>query len=819
LAARSLNRSGERRSQAEEALRQTNEALETRVIERTAQLEASQAREISELRAAEEQIQAFANLAQRLNSVTTPREAAGIVLEAADELLGWQCAYLDLYSAERDRLHSVLNLDEVQGRRVEVPPVGGDEQPGPMTRRILTQGGQLILRTAEEAEQRADPDNLQAFGDTSRRSASLMFVPIRYGQRSTGILSIQSYRLAAYDQDSLNTLQALADHAAGALNRIRTQIELQESEARIRAINDASPSGIFVTDAAGEVVYTNRAYQAITGLTFEATLGRGWSAAVHEEDREPVVAEWYTAARGSGVFERDFRFMRPDGTTAWASVKAAAIRDGENLLGYVGTVENITERRQQEAALRESEARYRYIVDHANDLIYETGADGRVTAFNPTALRLLKFTREELLGRPYLEFVHPDHRRHAERIYGRQFLKRIASSYEEILAIDKHGQALWLGQQVQLVMEGDRPAGFQVVARDITARKQAEQALQAANDNLTIWVNQLERRNQAISLLSHMGGLLQACQTQEEAFAVFTEMLGRLFPVTAGALYVLSASRDLLEAVAVWGQADGMTPMFAPDDCWALRRGRVHQSRAGEPALPCRHTKGVVQGSLCVPMMALGDTLGVLYLQVGDPAGVPEGDQQVAVTVAEQAAMALSNLRLRESLRSQSIRDPLTTLFNRRYMEESLERELSRAGRGQLPVGVIMLDLDHYKRFNDTFGHAAGDTVLRELGAFLRAQLRGGDIACRYGGEEFTLILPDCSLENTRKRADDLRQGIKQLDVQHHGQSLGKLSVSMGVSAFPGHGASAEALIQSADLALYHAKHNGRDRVEVAPVS
>jgi diguanylate cyclase (GGDEF)-like protein len=188
-------------------------------------------------------------------------------------------------------------------------------------------------------------------------------------------------------------------------------------------------------------------------------------------------------------------------------------------------------------------------------------------------------------------------------------------------------------------------------------------------------------------------------------------------------------------------------------------------------------------------------------------------------TVAEQAGMALSNLRLRESLRHQSIRDPLTTLYNRRYMEESLDRELQRAIRAQRPIGVIMLDLDHYKQFNDTFGHAAGDVVLQELGGYLRAQLRGGDIACRYGGEEFTLILPECNLDNATARAEEVRLGIGRLEIRYHGQPLGTLHVSAGVAAFPVHGSTAEALILAADAALYRAKHEGRDRVVTAPIA
>jgi diguanylate cyclase (GGDEF)-like protein len=184
--------------------------------------------------------------------------------------------------------------------------------------------------------------------------------------------------------------------------------------------------------------------------------------------------------------------------------------------------------------------------------------------------------------------------------------------------------------------------------------------------------------------------------------------------------------------------------------------------------------------------------------------------------VAEHIALALANLKLQETLRDQAIRDPLTGLFNRRYMEESLEREVSRAGRSGIPVGVIMLDIDHFKHFNDTFGHEAGDTLLGALGNFLRAHIRGGDIACRYGGEEFTLILPDASFDATRDRAEQLREAVTKLNVLHRGETLGPITLSLGVATFPEHGSIGQAVLLAADGALYRAKHEGRNRVVVA---
>lgn len=182
----------------------------------------------------------------------------------------------------------------------------------------------------------------------------------------------------------------------------------------------------------------------------------------------------------------------------------------------------------------------------------------------------------------------------------------------------------------------------------------------------------------------------------------------------------------------------------------------------------------------------------------------------------EQIVLALSNLKLRDSLRQQSIRDSLTGLFNRRYLEETLSLEIQRAKRNNSPFSVIMIDLDHFKRFNDTHGHEAGDVVLQTLGGFLKRHVRAGDIACRYGGEEFTLVLPSTTLELAQQRAEELSEGVRSLHIDFNGPSLGPFSLSAGVATFPNHGDGSEMILQAADMALYRAKNEGRDRVMVA---
>jgi diguanylate cyclase (GGDEF)-like protein len=176
----------------------------------------------------------------------------------------------------------------------------------------------------------------------------------------------------------------------------------------------------------------------------------------------------------------------------------------------------------------------------------------------------------------------------------------------------------------------------------------------------------------------------------------------------------------------------------------------------------------------------------------------------------------LASLQLRETLREQSIRDPLTRLFNRRFLEESLGRELQLAARKRQSIAVLFLDLDHFKRFNDTFGHDAGDMVLQSLADLLRNFFRATDICCRYGGEEFAIILPESTSREAALRADALRSEVKGLRLQYKKQPLGPLTLSIGVAAFPEHGSTSEDLLKIADQCLYESKNRGRDIVTVA---
>jgi diguanylate cyclase (GGDEF)-like protein len=220
--------------------------------------------------------------------------------------------------------------------------------------------------------------------------------------------------------------------------------------------------------------------------------------------------------------------------------------------------------------------------------------------------------------------------------------------------------------------------------------------------------------------------------------------------------------------------------------------------------------------SLCVPLIAHSDTLGLFSLSVFNADQLGETKKQLAITIAEQISTAISNLMLREKLEFQSIRDPLTGLFNRRYLEEFLSKEIHRATRKRYPVGVIMLDLDHFRNINNTLGHPAGDFALTEIANLLKKMIRASDVACRYGGEEMTLILPESSLEDTGKKAEEIRVAIAKLRLNYKDEQLIKVTSSFGVACFPNQGKTVEEIIQAADIALFQAKANGRNQVIIS---
>lgn len=445
--------------------------------------------------------------------------------------------------------------------------------------------------------------------------------------------------------------------------------------------------------------------------------------------------------------------------------------------------------------------------------------EGITVGWDEGAESLFGYSFEEVVGRPLSAFFTQEHGDSILLLLERA--RRNESSIDQVATgLTQDGTEIEVALSLTPITDrGEEVTGFSIVIRSFPALDD-RQASDRSTASLLRRIEELEQRSVEVDLLNEMGDFLQSCSKATEAYEVITEMGGRLFPVDSGALFVLNDSKNLVERVAYWGDTS-TEDVFSPESCWALRRGKTHTMVDSDSVLLCEHVGELIGECICIPLIAHGDKLGVMQLRTADSRaegkigvkGSLQHGRELGANFAERIAVALSNLRLRESLRATSIRDPLTGLYNRRYLEETLERELHRAARSGGSVGVIMCDVDGFKELNDAFGHPAGDEVLRELGHFLQTNVREEDLACRYGGDEFALILPDASFSITLERSQRLRAAVKEIDISAGGRAIKSISLSFGTAAFPRDGLAPAKLIGAADAALYKAKLAGKDQV------
>ncbi|MBN1380480.1 MAG: diguanylate cyclase [Deltaproteobacteria bacterium] len=379
--------------------------------------------------------------------------------------------------------------------------------------------------------------------------------------------------------------------------------------------------------------------------------------------------------------------------------------------------------------------------------------------------------------------------------------------------------------EFKFVNVGDQ---YMMFCHDLTDAKRTEKELARANEKLKVWVCELEMQNSRMNLLRRMGEALHTCRNVEDASPIIKQYGPQLFPKTNGSLYTLDESCEKMRSVVKWGNYSNEDIMLAPGDCEALRVGKPLEKKGktegGQKttlnSCICDSDNWIgICSAMCIPMKAVGQVQGILHLGFyNEDEAYERGVKELALVVAEHLALSLANLKMQDTLRAQAIRDPLTGLFNRRYMEECLEREFHRAARKRHPVSIIMVDIDFFKLFNDAYGHDAGDDLLKILSDIFQNNVRKEDIVCRFGGEEFVLIMPDMPLNVATQRANQLRDELKNYNFHYQGVDLGAVTISLGVAAFPGHGNDAPTVLKKADDALYKAKNNGRNRVEVAVI-
>lgn len=568
-------------------------------------------------------------------------------------------------------------------------------------------------------------------------------------------------------------------------------------------------------DAVFTLLRLNGRVEEISGYTIEDFMSGRVKVPnlCHPDDQQMIFEEVKKAAMEDRAFQFIYRMRHRNGDWLWVeSIGKLIVDENDPDNSYLsGFLLDITDRERMQDELRKLSE----IVRNSPASVVVTDIDGAIEYVNPKFVELTGYSAEEALGKnPSILKTGVQPQEYYEELW-----QTILSGQEwrgEFANKKKNGDYYWELASISPVLnEAGEVESFVAVKEDITERKFAEEALAKAKMVLEEKVIELERRNQETALFSEMQAAFLNCEQEEETYQVLSAYAGQLFPDIPGSLYKMSPDGETSRLVD-WGEADGDVPDFPFLD--QMDEESQARETVTQPFLADCYIGDddsiAAQQSLCIPLYTHGALWGVFQL-VLQPGQKVKQIQQLTVSVVQQFLLTVENLRLREELRMQAVRDPLTGLYNRRYLEAALEREISRALRKDMMLGVIMLDIDRFKQFNDRYGHEVGDIVLRQIGLFLQSSVRSGDIVCRFGGEEFLVILPEINLESAVQRAESLRLGVQTLNNKKHRLFPEQLSISLGVALCPLHGDSGHAIMQAADQAMYQAKREGRNRVKV----
>ncbi|KTD54677.1 sensor histidine kinase [Legionella santicrucis] len=457
------------------------------------------------------------------------------------------------------------------------------------------------------------------------------------------------------------------------------------------------------------------------------------------------------------------------------------------------------------------------------DAMILANEQGIIEYVNNQTETMFGYTKDELLGQ-VIELlipekasqVHPSHRNN----YFKSPRTRPMGIGKELQAQRKNGEIFPVEISLSPIQNTNGLNAIAII-RDVTRQteqnkllQQKEQSLRELYETVEQERSYLETLNQKMVLITQLSETLMACRNIEEIIESFTSFAPKILDFSQGVLYLMHNSRNYLERKITWGNKEYYLASFAPHDCWALRRGCIHQYDASRPGVMCQHLKErplFQESFLCIPLMAEYEIFGLLFIDSTKETLPLEKIHSLISVVTETVALAIANIRLKELLHSQAIRDPLTGLLNRRFLDEYAIKQIGQAKRNKTTIFFIMIDVDNFKHINDQFGHESGDYVLSLLGKLLNSLVREGDLVCRYGGEEFLLVLPNCELDNAKMAAENVRCEISKMPIILRDNDF-NITVSLGLAKFPQNGRSIKKLIDAADQALYSAKKQGKNR-------
>lgn len=616
--------------------------------------------------------------------------------------------------------------------------------------------------------------------------------------------------------------------------------ELIQTKEYLENVLENSPDAIGIVDSKGNFLQWNRMAAELYGYTLQELRGKAAFDLYADPESLKMMLEKLRTDGSVKNYEIDMK--KKDGSIIPFDVSLSVLKEKDDtVVGSVCVARNLSEikktlhalaiankrleeeaaeRQQTWEALRKSQNEYCTIFENTGNAMVIIEDDLIISLANSEFAKLSGYTKEDIQGKKgWTEFFHDESLAWVNDYHRfRKIDANAAPQNCEAIFKDSRGHCKDVFMTVASIPQSNKTVASLL---DITERKRAEESLRQSH-------KELEQRSYEISQLNEMLDLLQVCHKREETYRIISHFVKKLFHSDSGFLGVFNDSHTVLEMALTWGEHESDDQSIQRDDCWGLRQGKVHHAST-EPGggVLCGHVR-TTPGTfyLCVPLVAQGEVMGLFHLRTALQEEGHSGEllrramdakQRLAAAVTDHIALALANLGLRETLSVQSIRDALSGLYNRRFMEETLDREVSRAKRHNLPLTIIMLDLDHFKRLNDTFGHDAGDYLLSEIGSLLENVVRGEDVACRYGGEEFIIIMPSTTLNVGQTRAEAIRQQIRNSKFSFQNRDIGLVTVSLGVALYDEHTMITTAqLLKAADTALYQAKERGRDRIVIA---
>jgi diguanylate cyclase (GGDEF)-like protein/PAS domain S-box-containing protein len=651
----------------------------------------------------------------------------------------------------------------------------------------------------------------------------LLSVPVIEGGKVRVITGVGN-KESNYEEEDVRLVQLLANDIWKLVQRKRGDDELRASEQLLRTAQQVARMGSWTLNhASGEMNWSQEMF-AIFGVdrsNFKPTRDSLINTLIHPDDRAAAANHFNQAIAEHREYNRAERICLPSGEIRWIRFQAATEyqSDGTPVVS-TGTAQDVTEQREVEK-IRQGQADLNALFEHTERFIWSIDAQCRLivgnTLFQASIRR--QIGRNPTPGEQLPVAGLPGDLATLWRGYYQRALAGEKFSVDLEIPLPDEGKR-WMEYSFFPICDGESGeiTGATVFGRDFTDQREMEETRKRTLARMAHMVRELESHQQQSLAIKRLNDLLQSCRDEDEAYGVIALLLGEIFAGHIGSLAVVTSHERELHRVCTWGQAPASTvDSFSRDDCWALRRGEVHELHRGGQ-LACRHfTATPANGYTCLPLMVRGNMLGLLTLE--HPA--ESNDESLAElkslmgTVGETIKLSISNLRLRVALEERATHDALTGLFNRRYLDETLPRELHRAQRNQSVLTVAMIDIDHFKRFNDEYGHEAGDLVLCQLGELLNRNLRRSDIGCRYGGEEMLLIMPDSGAADVAERLTGISEQIRQTRVRYRDDDLPTLTVSVGIASTDKHGFETRTLLRAADQALYAAKQAGRDRIRI----